>query len=139
MTLAAAVGQYEDLIERFKTGNSLLQNSLSYVGQLSTDPAFGALGDQFGPSATALAAAVLRLAHDSSPESAKSLQQYINRFEAQAPTGGLEGEAVHALLAHARLLSDLLPEVDQTLRAISVAKLTGYRLHSSSTSLEGLG
>jgi len=76
--LAAAVGQYEDLIERFKTGNSLLQNSLSYVGQLSTDPAFGALGDQFAPSATALAAAVLRLARDSSPESAKSLQQHAS-------------------------------------------------------------
>jgi PAS domain S-box-containing protein len=119
--LAAAVGQYEDLIERFKTGNSLLQNSLSYVGQLSTDPAFGALGDQFAPSATALAAAVLRLARDSSLESAKSLQQHINRFEAQAPTGGLEGEAAHALLAHARLLSDLLPEVDQTLRALVAA------------------
>jgi PAS domain S-box-containing protein len=119
--LAAAVGQYEDLIERFKTGNSLLLNSLSYVGLLSTDPAFGALGDQFAPSATALAAAVLHLARDSSPESAKSLQQYINRFEAQAPTAGLEGEAVHALLAHARLLSDLLPEVDQTLRALVAA------------------
>lgn len=73
--LAAAVGQYEDLIEHFKTGNSLLQNSLSYVGQLSTDPVFGALGDQLAPSATALAAAVLRLAGDASPESAKSLQR----------------------------------------------------------------
>jgi PAS domain S-box-containing protein len=119
--LAAAVGQYEDLIEHFKTGNSLLQNSLSYVGQLSTDPVFGALGDQFAQSATALAAAVLRLARDSSPESAKSLQQFINRFEAQAPIGGPEGEAAHALLAHARLLSDLLPEADQTLRALVAA------------------
>jgi PAS domain S-box-containing protein len=116
--LAAAIGQYEDLVERFKTGNSLLQNSLSYVGQLSTDPAFGALGNQFAPSATALAAAVLRLAGDSSPESAKSLQQHIDRFEAQAPTAGLEGEAARALLAHARLLSNLLPEVDRTLRAL---------------------
>jgi PAS domain S-box-containing protein len=116
--LSAAVGQYESLVERFKTGNSLLQNSLTYVGQLSTDPAFGALGDQFAPSAAALAAAVLHLARDSSPQTAKSLQQDINRFEAQAPTAGLEGEAAHALLAHARLLSDLLPDVDQTLRAI---------------------
>jgi len=37
--LAAAVGQYEDLTERFKRGNALLQHSLAYVGQLSTDPA----------------------------------------------------------------------------------------------------
>jgi PAS domain S-box-containing protein len=116
--LAAAVGQYEDLTERFKSSNSLLQNSLSYVSQLSTDPAFGALGTQFAPSATALAAAVQQLGRDSSAERARSLQQQIDRFEAQAPTGGLAGEAAHALLAHARLLSELMPDVDQTLRAL---------------------
>lgn len=119
--LAAAVGQYEDLIERFKSSNSLLQNSLSYVGQLSTEPAFGALGDQLAPSTTAVAAAVLRLSRDSSAANAKSLQEQITRFEAQAPTGGPNGEVAHALLAHARLLSDLLPEVDQTLRHILAA------------------
>jgi PAS domain S-box-containing protein len=116
--LAAAVAQCAELTERFKSGNSLLQNSLSYVSQLSTDPAFGALGDQFAPSATALAAAVLHLARDSSVESARSLQQQINRFEAQAATGGSDGEAARALIAHARLLSDLLPDVDRTLRAL---------------------
>jgi PAS domain S-box-containing protein len=119
--LAAAVAQHEELIERFKTGNSLRQNSLAYVSQLSTDPAFGALSDRFASSTTALAAAVLHLTRDSSTESARSLQQQINRFEAQAPTGGSEGEAAHALIAHARLLSDLLPDVDQTLRAIVAA------------------
>jgi PAS domain S-box-containing protein len=116
--LAAVVGQYEDLTERFKSGNALLQNSLAYVDQLSTDPAFGALGDQFAPSATALAAAILHLSRDSSAESARSVQQQIDRFEAQAPTGGPDGEAAHALLAHARLLTELLPEVDRTLRAL---------------------
>jgi PAS domain S-box-containing protein len=114
--LAAAVGQYEDLIERFKSGNALRQNSLAYVGQLSTDPIFGAPGDRLAASATALAAAVLRLARESSAESARSLQQQIDRFEAQAPTDGPVGEAAHALLAHARLLTELSPEVDQTLR-----------------------
>jgi hypothetical protein len=116
--LGAAVKQYEDLVERFKSSNSLLQNSLTYVSQLSTDPSFGALGDRFAPSATALAAAVLHLARDSSAESAKSLQQQIDRFEAQAPTRGPDSEAAHAFLAHARLLSELLPQVEQILRAL---------------------
>src|ERR1700688_4435868 len=98
--LAAAVGQYENLTERFKSGNALRQNSLAYVGQLSTNPAFGALKDQFAPSATALAAAVLRMAGGSSAEWGTSLWQQIDRFEAQAPTGGPDGEATHALLAH---------------------------------------
>ena len=38
--LAAAVVQQEELMERFKTSNALLQNSLSYVGLMSTSPAF---------------------------------------------------------------------------------------------------
>jgi PAS domain S-box-containing protein len=119
--LAAAVAQYEQLTERFKTDNSLLQNSLSYVSRLSTEPAFGALGDRLAPSTTALAAAVMHVAHDSSAESASSLRQQIDRFAAQAPTGGPDGEAARALIAHARLLSDLLPDVDQTLRAVVAA------------------
>jgi hypothetical protein len=40
--LVAAVAQQEELTERFKSGNALLQNSLSYVGLLSTRPDFGA-------------------------------------------------------------------------------------------------
>ena len=41
--LAAAVTRpEEELTERFKSNNALLQNSLSYVGLLSTSPAFGA-------------------------------------------------------------------------------------------------
>src|SRR5262245_7297325 len=40
--LAAAVDQQEKLVERFKTSNALLQNSLSYVGLISTSPTFHA-------------------------------------------------------------------------------------------------
>ena len=40
--LDAAVAQQEELTESFKSSNSLLQNSLSYVGLLSTSPEFGA-------------------------------------------------------------------------------------------------
>ena len=38
--LASAVEQQEALVERFKTSNALLQNSLSYVGLMSTSPRF---------------------------------------------------------------------------------------------------
>ena len=40
--LAVTVSQQEELTERFKSSNALLQNSLSYVGLLSTSPTFGA-------------------------------------------------------------------------------------------------
>src|SRR5215471_8888105 len=42
--LAATVARQEELTERFKSSNALLQNSLSYVALLSTSQAFGAQG-----------------------------------------------------------------------------------------------
>ena len=116
--LAAAVAQQEELTERFKSNNALLQNSLSYVGLLSTSPAFGAQDAQLAPAAGALAAAILYLTHDASPDVVKALQERIDRFAALAPTVGPDAEAAQALLAHARLLRDLLPAVDKTLKAL---------------------
>jgi signal transduction histidine kinase len=116
--LAATVAQQEELTERFKSSNALLQNSLSYVGLLSTSPAFGAQDAQLAPAAGALAAALLYLRRDASPEAVRALQDRIDRFSAQAPTVGPDAEAAHALLAHARLLQSLIPEVDETLKAL---------------------
>ena len=116
--LAATVAQQEELTERFKSSNALLQNSLSYVGLLSTSPAFGAQDAQVAPATGALAAAILYLTRDTSPDAVKALQERIDRFAAQAPTVGPDAEAAQALLAHSRLLHDLLPAVDETLKAL---------------------
>jgi len=115
--LAATIAQQEELTERFKSGNALLQNSLAYVGLLSTSPAFDAQDAQLAPATGALAAALLYLRRDTSPEAVKALQERIDRFAAQAPTVGPDAEAAQAMLAHARLLRDLLPAVDETLKA----------------------
>ena len=119
--LAATVAQREELTERFKSSNALLQNSLSYVGLLSTGPAFGAQDAGLAPATGALAAAILYLTRDTSPDAVKALQERIDRFAAQAPTAGPHAEAAQALLAHARLLHDLLPAVDETLKAVIAA------------------
>jgi signal transduction histidine kinase len=116
--LAAAVERQEGLTERFKSNNALLQNSLSYVGLLSTGPVFGAEHAQLAPETGALAAAILQLARDASPASAKALQERIDRLAARVPRSGSEVQAAEALLAHARLLHDLLPEVNETLRGL---------------------
>src|SRR6478609_5496180 len=115
--LAAAVVQQEELMERFKTSNALLQNSLSYVGLLSTSPAFRAQDAQVAPASDALAAAILYLSRDTSDDAIKALQQRIERFAEQAPASGLDAEAARAMLAHARLLYDELPALDATLKA----------------------
>ncbi len=116
--LAASVAQQEELIERFKSSNALLQNSLSYVGLLSTSPAFGGDNSRSAAAAGAITAALLNLRRDTSPDAIQALQDRIGRFAVQAPASGPEAEASQALLAHARLLHGLLPAVDATLRAL---------------------
>src|SRR6476469_4593984 len=83
--LAAAVVQQEELMQRFKTSNALLQNSLSYVGLLSTSPAFRARDTQVAPATDALAAAILYLSRDTSEDAVRALQQRIDRFAGEAP------------------------------------------------------
>jgi signal transduction histidine kinase len=115
--LAEAVNEQEELMERFKTSNALLQNSLSYVGLLSTSPAFLAQDTVLAPATGALAAAILHLARGTSSEALKALQERIDQFAEQVPAAGPEAEPARAMLAHVRLLYDQLPAVDATLRA----------------------
>src|SRR5262249_55637381 len=116
--LAAAVSQQEELTERFKSSNALLQNSLSYVGLLSTSQTFGAQDAQLSTAAGGLAAAVLYLTGDTSPDAVKALQERIDGFAALAPSAGPDAEAARALLAHARLLQELLPALDENLKSL---------------------
>src|SRR5262249_55429471 len=90
--LGAAVVEQETLLERFKTSNALLQNSLSYVGLLSTSPEFLAHEVRLAPAAGALAAAILHLARDTSSDTLKALQDRIDQFAQQAPTTGPDTE-----------------------------------------------
>jgi signal transduction histidine kinase len=119
--LAATLSQQEELTERFKSGNALLQNSLSYVGLLGTSAGFGAQDAQLAPATGALAAALLNLRRDTSPDAVKAFQERIDRFAAQAPTVGPDAEAARALLSHSRLLQELLPAIDETLKALVAA------------------
>ncbi len=116
--LAAAVAKQEELTERFKSENAVLQNSLTYVGLLSTSPAFGTENTRAGPSTGALAAAILQLTRDRSPASVQALRQRINEFAAQSLPIAPDAEAVRALRAHARLLAGLLPAADETLKTL---------------------
>jgi len=119
--LSATIAGQQGSTEQFKSVNALLQNSLSYVGMLSTSSAFGARNAQLAAAAGALAAAVLYVSRDPSPDAVKALQERIDRFAAQAPDAGPDAEAVEALLSHARLLHQIIPAADETLRAIVAA------------------
>src|SRR5262249_31141889 len=116
--LAATVAQQEELTEHFKTSNALFQNSISYVGQLSRDSAFGAKDAEFARATGALAAAILRLLHDTSLDSVSGLGERIDQLDEQVSRVGLDAEPTRGLLAHARLLREVLPTVDAALRSL---------------------
>ncbi|GJD53689.1 Wide host range VirA protein [Methylobacterium crusticola] len=113
--LAASVARQDALVERFKTENALLQNSLAYFGLFSArlrqaDDA------RVLPALSDLAAAMLRLTLDTSSSSAREVEDRLRGLAAQP--GARDDAAVQALLAHGRLLHRLLPSLDGLLRAL---------------------
>ena len=115
--LAALVDRKEELVEQFKSKNALLQNSLAYFGLFS---ARLATSDRSGPlvaAASTLAAAMLHLTLNTSPATALAVEERLNEFATlRLPPG--DAESVRALLAHGRMLHDLLPTTDAVLKSL---------------------
>jgi DAHL domain len=116
--LAAASRQEEELTERFKSDNALLRNSLSYVGLSSTDPGFVERNPLLAPSIGALAASILQLTVDSSPQSSQTVQNRLVELAQQTPAEGSDDRTAQAFMAHARLLENLVPSGDDTVKAL---------------------
>lgn len=111
--LAASIDRQEELVERFKSDNALLHNSLAFFGRFSIRPA----SSDLGPAISAAAAAMLHLTLDTSSAGAREVQDRLDELGNQARSSG-DSESVEALLAHGRLLDELLPAVDNTLTAM---------------------
>ena len=116
--LAAASRQEDELTERFKTDNALLRNSLSYVGLLSTNPDFVERNPLLAKPIGALAAAILQLTLDSSTPSRQAVQDSLAELAEQTPVEGPDEGPAQAFIAHARLLENLLPSADDTVKAL---------------------
>jgi signal transduction histidine kinase/CheY-like chemotaxis protein len=118
--LSASVAQQESLVEQFKSDNALLQNSLAYFGRYSAS--LGA--DRNGPlvpAVSALAAAMLHFTLDTSPAVVREVESRLAGLGAQ-PAPSADAAAVQALLAHGRMLHDLLPQTDDSLTALSALR-----------------
>jgi signal transduction histidine kinase len=111
--LVASTGRQEELVEQFKSDNALLHNSLSFFGRFTTR--LGASDPD--PAVSAASAAMLHLTLDTSPAAATEVQDRLNELAARAGPAD-DGDSLRALLAHGRLLHDLLPTVDNTLKAM---------------------
>jgi signal transduction histidine kinase/CheY-like chemotaxis protein len=117
--LAGSLARQEDRVEQFKSTNALLQNSLAYFTMFSTSLTMPGQDSRLAATVNMLAAAMLRLTLDTSPDAAAAVQMGLDRLaifvlpNASGP--------VAPLLAHGRLLRDLLPKADGIIRSIFAA------------------
>ena len=108
----------EELTERFKSDNALLRNrrpTLACSARIRTSSSRNPL---LAPSIGALAAAILQLTLDSSPQSSQAVQNRLVELAEQSPAEGSDERTAQAFIAHARLLEHLLPSVGDTLKAL---------------------
>ena len=118
--LAGSVGRQQALLESFKSNNALLQNSLAYFGLFSDRLATSGGSESLVPAVGALATAMLHLTLDTSSEASRLVDNRLDDLAVQNPPAA-NADSIRALLAHGRLLRDLLPETDRILTALLAA------------------
>jgi len=114
---AAAAARQEEFTERFKSDNALLQNSLAYFRLFSSRLSATEGGSSLASAVSSLAAAMLPLPLDTSPAATREVADRLDGLATQTLPPDA-AEPVRALLAHGRLLHDLLPTTDGVLRAL---------------------
>jgi signal transduction histidine kinase len=112
--LNASVRRQEELTEQFKSDNALLQNSLAYFSLFSAQMISPDRAVRLAPEVSALAAAMLHLTLDTGSVSIAAVRDRLDALARQIQPDGTISPAV-ALLAHGRLLFELLPETDRLL------------------------
>lgn len=115
--LEQLVASQDRLTEQFKTNNALLQNSLAYFELFSARLAAQEPGSALVRQVSDLSTALLHLTLDTSPSAAADVDDRLARFPA-AGRSEIQTSVVNSLLAHARMLRQLLPETDQTVRVL---------------------
>ena len=123
--LASLADQQEQWTELFKSRNALLQNSLAYFGLLSAHlgegpPDSNRRRQQVSALVSSLAAAILHLTLDTSPNVAADVDERLGGISIQGLSPG-DAAVAGALLAHAQLLRRMLPATDSVLRSLFAA------------------
>lgn len=115
--IVADLREQEALAERFKSGNALLQNSLSYFGLFSSRLSHGAAHTLLSHTVDGLAGDMLHLTLDTSDATIKEVGAELAEVQSLCRQAACPQDA-ESLLAHGRLLHDLLPKVDRGLAAL---------------------
>jgi len=114
--LATLARRQQDLVERFKSSNALLQNSLTYFGIFSARLA-ASDNKPVVTATSALAAAILHLTLDTSQVAAGAVQRRLNELAALQISPD-DTESIRAAVAHGGILRDLLPATDALVKAL---------------------
>jgi signal transduction histidine kinase/ActR/RegA family two-component response regulator len=105
-SLRTAVDEQEALVERFKSSNALLQNSLSYFGHASHQLNRAEPG--VAPAVGILASDMLRFIHNPRRGNAAAVTASLDRLARVSA-----GRDIAAFVAHGRLIVATLPAVDE--------------------------
>ena len=119
--VATSVARQEQLVELFKSDNALLQNSLTYFDRYSVRLSASNPSDPIALAVSALAAGMLHLTLDTSTATAAEVQGLLDGVASNSSSSG-DADSVRALLAHARLLLDLLPATDRALKSLRAVR-----------------
>jgi signal transduction histidine kinase len=118
----AAVSDQENLVEAFKSGNAVLQNSLNYLGHL-LGPASLADGTRPAPAEIGVVAnALLGFMQNPQGDAAAALTTTLDRLERVQVTGDQQ-QIVPALLNHGRLVAAVLPQIDDLVTGLQAAPI----------------
>ena len=119
--LVGEIGSDDDLVERFKTSNALLQNSLEVSGlllsqlQSESHPEGSELVEWSGR----LGNLMMRFAANPSSDLEQRIRTELDRVQG-SETG--RTDQVRALLSHANIVLDTLPLVDRAMTAIQASR-----------------
>lgn len=125
--LSEAIARVAKRVERFKTGNALVQNSIAYFDSLSDRLSDTDVDVRLAQAVAALQVRVSELARDANPERIADIRA---RLDALASGDFASGDVaagaraadrsadVAAIVLHGRQLLDLLPKVDAATRSL---------------------
>ncbi|MER8595526.1 two-component system VirA-like sensor kinase [Mesorhizobium sp. M1182] len=115
----AAIRDEEALVERFKSDNALLQNSLNFFNYMSgrlTGEGDGLRAVEIG----ALMVAMSRFISDPQPDAAKAVTAALDRL-ARPSVDAVPASDVLSLVSHGRLIVTRLPAVDDLVARLQTA------------------
>ncbi|MFB0493523.1 signal transduction histidine kinase/CheY-like chemotaxis protein [Methylobacterium sp. OAE515] len=115
--LAEAMNREAQMVERFKTGNALVQNSIAYFDSLSDRLSEPDIDPWLARAVAALQIRVSELARESSPRRLDDIRARLDALAAVSHPAG-RGADIAAIVLHGRQLLELLPQVDTVTRSL---------------------